>query len=99
MNFDSMSSYQEWAFTRLNEESKNKENLFTGLSAEVGELMSERMREIRPDRTPLGNNEIASELGDILFYVSTIAHMYDWSLDDIAEMNYIKLNSRKMKTS
>jgi NTP pyrophosphatase (non-canonical NTP hydrolase) len=72
------------------------DTLFIGLSAEVGELCSERMREIRSDRSALGLQEVKSELGDILWYVANIADYYDLTLDQVSEYNQIKLIKRGM---
>jgi len=72
------------------------DTLFIGLSAEVGELCSERMREIRSDRSALGLEEVMSELGDIMWYVANIADRYDMTLDQVSEYNQIKLIKRGM---
>ena len=70
------------------------DTLFIGLSAEVGELCSERMRELRSDRSALGREEVISELGDIMWYVANIADRYDMTLDQVSEYNQIKLIKR-----
>lgn len=71
------------------------DTLFIGLSAEVGELCSERMKELRIDRKNPEQEEIASELGDVLWYIATIASTYNIQLSDIATNNVNKLNTRK----
>jgi NTP pyrophosphatase (non-canonical NTP hydrolase) len=71
------------------------DTLYIGLSAEVGELMSERMMDKRTDRE---NSEVynkASELGDILWYVATIAKAEGYDLSHIAHINEVKLIKRK----
>ena len=72
------------------------DTLFIGLSAEVGELCSERMRELRSDRSALGREEVISELGDIMWYIANIADRYDMTLDQVSEYNQIKLIKRGM---
>lgn len=39
--------------------------------------------------------ELAKEVGDVLWYVATMAHDIGYSLEEIANMNYDKLRSRK----
>lgn len=39
--------------------------------------------------------EIAKELGDVLWYITALANELDLSLNDIMEMNYNKLTKRK----
>jgi len=73
----------------------NIDTLFIGLSAEVGELCSERMKELRSDRKDPKQEDLASELGDVLWYVATIAATYNIPLSDIAGNNVIKLKTRK----
>lgn len=41
--------------------------------------------------------EIAKELGDVLWYVSTIAKYTGFNLEDLAKDNIAKLNSRKAR--
>jgi len=88
------SEYQDNA-VRFKKFQKSSDDFFIGLSAEVGELMSERMRENRIDRTPRGRKEIKAELGDILWYVTAIADEYNLDLEDIANYNIFKLEQRK----
>lgn len=39
--------------------------------------------------------EIALEVGDVLWYCATLAHDLGYTLQEIAEMNYVKLKSRE----
>ena len=41
--------------------------------------------------------ELAKEVGDVLWYVATMAYDLGYSLDEIAEMNIQKLASRKQR--
>ena len=92
-----INEYQEWTSSRLNPDFDNKETQMTGLTSEVGELMSERMRELRGDREAKGLDEIQSEIGDILFYLSNIAKLYGFTMGEIMTYNVDKLSKRKAK--
>jgi len=71
------------------------DTLFIGLSSEVGELASERMKDLRSDRKDSTREAVVSEVGDILWYVSTISSAYGLSLSEIANYNLTKLQNRK----
>jgi NTP pyrophosphatase (non-canonical NTP hydrolase) len=76
------------------EEGTTEETLFTGLAAEVGEVMSERVKETRTgaERT----DEIVDELSDVLWYVATIANARGSSLEEIMTHSTCKLISRTL---
>ena len=69
-----------------------------GLTGEAGEL-AEKVKKIMRD--DLGNiredqiEELAKELGDVLWYVAAIAKELNLELDYIAKQNIIKLDNRK----
>ena len=94
MKISNLDIYQAEA-TSFATKHPNLNTLFIGLSAEVGELCSERMKELRNDRNNPKQEDIASELGDVLWYVATIAATYNIQLSDIATNNVTKLNTRK----
>lgn len=67
-----------------------------GLSGEVGELHSLVAKAIRDgikDEAEFELN-VKKELGDILWFVAAIAHDFETSMDEIANMNYYKLKDR-----
>lgn len=68
--------------------------LLPGLAGEVGELCSLHAKEWRDgfisDRTT-----VIKELGDILWFVSELAHVQSISLLEVAEANIKKLASRQ----
>lgn len=69
-----------------------------GLAGEAGEVADKVKKVIRDKDCIFGNMqkaEIAMELGDVLWYIATLANDIGYSLNEIATMNYNKLNSRK----
>ena len=87
------SLYQRLAKDFL-EEGTTQETLFTGLAAEAGEVMSERVSETRrgTDRTV----EIVDELSDVLWYVTTVAHSRGYSLEHLMKHSINKLEAREL---
>jgi NTP pyrophosphatase (non-canonical NTP hydrolase) len=69
-----------------------------GLCGEAGEV-AEKVKKIHRDKEgvvgELDRLEIAKELGDVLWYISTCAKDLNFTLEDIAAMNIKKLTSRK----
>ena len=67
-----------------------------GLSAEVGELNNKIKKKMR-DNAKLDKEDMESELGDILWYLSAVSNDLGLSLDRIAQKNIAKLYSRKRR--
>lgn len=71
-----------------------------GLLGESGEF-AEKLKKILRDKdaklSDTDRQELAKELGDVLWYVAVIANYLDVKLDDIAETNIQKLASRKTR--
>lgn len=69
-----------------------------GLVDEVGEV-ADKIKKIYRDEDGNFNStdkmEIAKELGDCLWYISTLAKSMGFNLSDIAEINVDKLTKRK----
>ncbi len=77
-----------------------------GLTGEAGEV-SDKVKKILRDTVIMTDakgtimvpedrrTEIAKELGDVLWYCAVLANDLGYSLQEIAEMNYSKLQSRK----
>lgn len=74
------------------EKGTTDETLFTGFSSESGEIMKERMKEVRKgqDRT----EEILDECSDVLWYITVIAHKRGKTLKDLMDHNIAKLEMR-----
>lgn len=86
--------YQNHAMTyRL--PSANKDYALLGLAGEVGELHSLVAKSIRDTNRIYSVTAVKKELGDILWFIAAIATDYGFGLDEIAQMNLDKLNSRQ----
>ena len=99
MTFD---EYQEFAKTTAIYSDNAKVVYPTlGLSGEAGEVAEKVKKNIRKSKFCsfefYGNelDDIAKELGDVLWYVSALASDIGYSLEDIAQINMEKLKSRQ----
>ena len=99
-----MSEYQEAALTTAKyTRERNKGIYYTalGLCSEAGEVAGKIKKVLRDKEEKYQNSEhiadISKELGDVLWYVATLAHEYGLNLGDIAEENLAKLASRNKR--
>ena len=92
MQFD---EYQQkaWSFALM--PAKTTQYLIPGLAGEVGELCSLFAKAVRDGYQEHHDDSVKKELGDVLWFVATIALYHGISLDEIAEANIAKLQSRK----
>lgn len=67
----------------------------TGEAGEVAEKIKKLHRNQAGDMSDKDRQELLKELGDVLWYVSAIAHYLDEPLGKIAESNLAKLLDRK----
>jgi NTP pyrophosphatase (non-canonical NTP hydrolase) len=66
-----------------------------GLAGEAGELLSEYKKHLRDGKShQLFNDRIKEELGDLLWYVSSVAGKFGISLNEVAEFNIQKTRDR-----
>lgn len=98
MTFD---EYQEKALTTIistNDELKDTLHWVLGINGEAGEV-AEKVKKIIRDQN--GNiseenkEELAKEIGDVLWYLAVFAHQLGYSFEDVAKANLEKLSSRK----
>lgn len=66
--------------------------LISGFNGEAGEATEHFKKWIRDGR--LDRNAAALELGDVLAYLTWLAHTLGFSLEEIAQRNYDKLVAR-----
>ncbi|MFZ2545183.1 MAG: nucleoside triphosphate pyrophosphohydrolase family protein [Candidatus Saccharimonadales bacterium] len=71
-----------------------------GLSDESGEVLGKFKKLLRDKKGVMSDEdkkEIAKELGDVLWYVSSVTHLLGYTLDEVARMNLDKLASRQQR--
>ena len=71
-----------------------------GLTGEVGEICNKIKKIFRDDKGVISTEkrfQLSSELGDVLWYISNIASELGLSLENIAQDNIDKLESRKQR--
>lgn len=70
-----------------------------GLTGEAGEVAGKIKKVIRGDYelTPEKKRELILELGDVLFYITRIAVELGYTLEEVMEVNQMKLVKRKEK--
>lgn len=89
--------YQNESKQFLLRSANNSEYLFTGLAGEVGEVCSLYAKAVRDTGNEIKTEDLAKELGDVLWFVSQIATFYGISLDEIGKMNIAKLTDRLLR--
>lgn len=69
---------------------------FLGIIGETGSVISELKKRLRDGKEGYNNyeNQLKEELGDVLWYISTIASNNKLSLDEIAAFNIAKIKDR-----
>lgn len=73
----------------------NKLVPFLGLIGEAGSVITELKKNLRDGEAYTNyNNKLKEELGDLLWYVSTIATENDLELNEIAQFNLVKIKDR-----
>jgi len=67
-----------------------------GLAGEAGEVADKVKKIVRDNKQLVDEREeLAKELGDVLWYINAMARDIGYSLEVIAEINLNKLESRK----
>ena len=91
-----MNEYQKRAAVfAVYPEDKALEYLALGLTSEAGEVAGKVKKKLRGDKSVSQSGEdLASEIGDCLWYVSELARSLGYTLEEIAQMNIKKLSSR-----
>ncbi len=100
MTFD---EYQKQALTTVisnGDDFKDLLHWVLGINGEAGEV-AEKVKKIIRDKngkiSQQDKEELAKEIGDVLWYLAVFAHDLGFELEDIAKKNLNKLQSRKAR--
>lgn len=91
-----LDAYQEQAYTYAQPSAKGLMYLIPGLAAEAGEVAgvyAKFLRDTNRELNPI-QDQMMKELGDCLWFVASIAKLYNVKLSEIAKMNIEKLEGR-----
>jgi NTP pyrophosphatase (non-canonical NTP hydrolase) len=92
--------YQKKALSTAIDEGSELEQRVLGLVGESGEIadkIKKWYRDDKADHKKLDKQSIADELGDLLWYVATLADFLGYEFDQIAKDNVAKLASRNQR--
>ena len=97
-----LNEYQEKALRTAADKSKHNEffHLVLGLvgeSGEIAEKVKKLVRDNDSDLSRLDKEDIAKELGDVMWYVATLASFLDYDLETIGDKNIAKLADRQTR--
>lgn len=92
-----LNEYQKQALKFQLPAAPPEERIF-GLLEESGEVAAVFKRLLRGDYA-IGpaQEKLKKELGDVLWYLATIANDNEWTLEEVAKENIDKLDSRKIR--
>lgn len=94
--------YQKESRKTAEYKNKDKDYIYPlmGLAGEIGEVI-EKIKHVYRDKNNVFDNEakkeIAKEMGDVLWYLTQLATELGVSLDQVAEDNIVKLQSRQRR--
>jgi NTP pyrophosphatase (non-canonical NTP hydrolase) len=94
MTFD---EYQKKALATAMDKGSELEQRVLGLVGESGEVadkIKKWYRDQNGDIEKMDKADLAAEIGDVLWYVATLADFLGYSLSDIADNNIAKLSDR-----
>tara|TARA_B110000908_G_scaffold46195_1_gene56252 strand:- start:4227 stop:4550 length:324 start_codon:yes stop_codon:yes gene_type:complete len=95
MNTVTTGGYSQWVEGKIMTEGETRliENTL-GLIGESGEI-AEKIKKLLRDNTKVEAQDIIKELGDVAFYLTALANYFGSSLDEVLDLNMIKLNDRQ----
>ena len=90
-------TYSEWVEGKIMTEGHDRlvENTL-GLVGEAGEVAEKIKKQIR-DSSRFTNDDIAKELGDVIFYAAALGNIFGHTLESIIELNMDKLDGREAR--
>ena len=96
-DLDNVDYYSMWVEGKILTEGQERlvENTL-GLVGEAGEV-AEKIKKLIRDSSRFTEEDIAKELGDVVFYVTALGNLYGHSLEAIIELNMEKLDGRQAR--
>lgn len=88
-----MKTFKEYQEATIKTDRGEKSNLWypcLGLAGEVGEV-TEPIKKFYRDGKKIDKEDMMAELGDVLWYLTTLIRRLDLNLEDVAEYNINKL--------
>lgn len=78
----------------IKDEFDSEEHCAMGLAAESGEVLDLFKKSHYTHVERLDHKKVVEELGDVLWYLTYLAHSYGMTIEDLAKTNYKKLEKR-----
>lgn len=98
MNELTLNDYQHGALVTDRSATNGIPYYALGVAGEAGEV-AEKVKKVLRDQNGLfnydSNEAIKYELGDVMWYVSVLAHKLGYTLEEVAVANLTKLHDRK----
>ncbi len=93
----SFNKYQKESRKTWKENFRNDfERSILGLVGEAGEV-AEKLKKSYRDEAIIDPEDMAKELGDVLYYIARVGEYFDYTLEEIAELNIKKLADRQKR--
>jgi NTP pyrophosphatase (non-canonical NTP hydrolase) len=92
-----LDEYQRQSYKYAMPTARHVDYLVPGLAGEVGELCSLFAKGVRDSKGYVNEETLVKELGDVLWFVAGIASHFNIPLEEVAELNLHKLESRKQR--
>lgn len=97
MEVNSLNEYQVAAGKYQVPTAPPEERIF-GILEEAGEVAGVFKRMMRGDYPPeIAAEKLQKELGDVMWYIARVAADNNWTLQDVAQQNIDKLESRYLR--
>ena len=90
-------NYTDWVEAKILTEGHERlvENTL-GLVGEAGEV-AEKIKKLIRDSSRFTAEDIAKELGDVVFYVTALGSIYGFTLTEVIDLNIAKLDGRQQR--